>query len=52
MIKMIARYLTISMKRYLKKVIYEALLNAKRTNENEIDKEVRELYKKIEILWE
>ena len=49
---MIARYLTISMKRYLKKTIYEALLNAKRTNENEIDKEAKELYKKIEILWE
>ncbi len=49
---MVARYLTISMKRYLEKVIYEALLEAKKTNENEIDKETQELYKKIEILWE
>lgn len=49
---MIARYLTMSMKRYLKKSIYEALLNAKRTSEKDIDKETRELYKKIEILWE
>ena len=49
---MLSRYLTISMKRYLKKVIYEALLNAKGTSEKDIDKETKELYKKIEILWE
>jgi hypothetical protein len=49
---MTARYLTMSMKRYVKKEIYLALENAKKTDMKEIDKETRELYKKIEILWE
>ncbi len=41
-----------SMKRYLKKEIYLTLEKAKQTDMKEIDREVRELYKKIEILWE
>jgi hypothetical protein len=41
-----------SMKRYLKNKIYEALYKAKQTGPENIDKEVKKLYKDIEILWE
>ena len=48
---MIGRYMNNTVKRYIQKVTYEAIMNAKKTPESETDKEAKELYKKIEILW-